>query len=120
MSRIPADASVFHAIADPTRRAILDLLREGEKTVSAMLDAVAKAFRITQSGFSQHLAVLRRAGLVLVEKRGRMRVYSLRADPLNEVSQWIGAYDRFWTDRLDKLGTYLDRRHGRATKKEKP
>lgn len=111
MSRVAADASVFHAIADPTRRAILDLLREGEKTVSAMLEAMRRAYRLTQSAFSQHLAVLKRAGLVASRKEGRMRVYSFRPQPLTEVVDWIAAYDRFWTEKLDKLGKYLDQRH---------
>jgi DNA-binding transcriptional ArsR family regulator len=115
MSRIAADASVFHAIADPTRRAILDLLREGERTVSQMMDALLRGTRrVTQSAFSQHLAVLRSAGLVAAEKKGRHRVYSFRAEPLTEVVDWIVAYDRFWTDKLDGLGRYLDARHPRS------
>ncbi len=115
MSRVAADASVFHAIADPTRRAILDLLREGERTVSEMMSALLRgARRVTQSAFSQHLAVLRRAGLVASEKKGRHRVYSFRADPLTEVADWIVAYDRFWTDKLDNLGRHLDARSRRT------
>lgn len=108
-----ADASVFHAIADPTRRAILDLLREGDKTVSAMLEAMGRAYRLTQSAFSQHLGVLRRAGLVASRKEGRTRVYSFRPKPLTEVVDWIVAYDRFWSEKLDNLGRYLDRKHPR-------
>lgn len=122
MSRIAADASVFHAVADPTRRAILDLLREGEKTVSAMMDALVhtlsrgarRARKLTQSAFSQHLAVLRRAGLVVAERHGRNQVYSFRAEPLTEVVDWIVAYDKFWSEKLDNLGHYLDRTAGRA------
>ena len=92
MGRIAADASVFHAIADPTRRAILDLLREGERTVSEMMDVLLRGARkVTQSAFSQHLAVLRSAGLVAAEKKGRHRVYSFRAAPLTEVADWIVA-----------------------------
>lgn len=108
MSRIVADASVFHAIADPTRRAILDLLRDGELAVSALLES----FRFTQSALSQHLGVLRNAGLVLVRKAGRQRFYRLRAKPLKEVSSWVAYYDKFWTERLDNLGKYLEKEHG--------
>lgn len=105
MSRAAADASVFHAIADPTRRAILDLLRDGERAASDLLTP----FRISQPALSQHLAVLRRAGLVRPRKSGRRRLYSVEPAPLREVADWIALYDKFWTDRLDNLGRYLDR-----------
>ncbi|RIK62401.1 MAG: transcriptional regulator [Planctomycetota bacterium] len=108
MSRVIAEASVFHAIADPTRRAILDLLRDGEQAVSSLLES----FRFTQSALSQHLAVLRNAGLVLVRKAGRQRFYRLRARPLREVSEWVAYYDKFWNERLDNLGKYLEKAHG--------
>ncbi len=108
MSRTAADASVFHAIADPTRRAVLDLLREGAAAVSALLGSLD----VSQSALSQHLSVLRRAGLVRAEKRGRQRLYSVRAEPLREVADWIAHYDRFWSEKLDNLGRYLERTHG--------
>lgn len=104
MSRITADASVFHAIADPTRRAILQLLIEGERAVSVLLDSV----RTSQSALSQHLAVLRRARLVRCRKEGRQRLYRVEPAPLREVVDWVGHFDRFWTTRLDRLGRYLD------------
>jgi DNA-binding transcriptional ArsR family regulator len=111
MSCVPAHASVFHAIADPIRRGILDLLRDGEQTVSALMDSLRRGRRrrVTQSAFSQHLAVLRRAGLVAARKEGRTRIYSFRAQPLTEVVEWIVAYDSFWTEKLDNLGRYLER-----------
>jgi len=107
MSRVAADTSVFHAIADPTRRAILEfLLREGERPVKAILGVV----EATQSALSQHLAVLRRAGLVEVRKEGRLRLYALRREPLVEVIDWVTVFDRFWTEKLDRLGEHLDKR----------
>lgn len=137
MARAAADSSVFHAIADPTRRAILDLLRHGEQTVSDLMEKLppppsraarphgaarsarplrspsrrrsAAPPRISQSAFSQHLAVLRSAGLVESHKSGRLRVYSIRPAPLRQVVDWIALYDAFWTDRLDRLGAFLDR-----------
>jgi DNA-binding transcriptional ArsR family regulator len=127
MGRIAADASVFHAIADPTRRAILDLLRremlaerdEGRRTVLSMLERLRGVCGgITQSGFSQHLKVLLNAGLVTATKRGRERIYSLRPRPLEEIADWVAEYDAFWTDRLGDLGDYLDRHH--ADKRTKP
>ena len=117
MGRIAAASSVFHAIADPTRRAILDLLRqeadESRRTVLAMLHRLARLCGgLTQSAFSQHLKVLLSAGLVTAEKRGRLRIYALRPKPLEEVADWITAYDAFWTDKLDNLGRYLQATHG--------
>ncbi|CAN5414878.1 hypothetical protein BH09SUM1_BH09SUM1_30060 [soil metagenome] len=115
MSRIAADSSVFYAIADPTRRAILDLLKaDAACTVMAMLTRLERRFKgLSQSAFSQHLAVLRRAKLVTVRKQGRMRVYSLRAKPLAEIADWVTEYDRFWTDHLGRLGKYLDAQDAR-------
>lgn len=97
---------MFHAISDPTRRAILELLREGERSVSALLEG----FRISQPALSQHLAVLRRAGLVSNRRDGRRRLYSLRPEPLAEVMDWVAVFEPFWAERLDNLGRYLERR----------
>ncbi len=103
MSGAP-DNSVFHAIADPTRRALLDLLGEGERSVKGL----AAPFAMTRPAVSQHLRVLRRAGLVTERKVGRERHYRLRAAPLREVRDWVGQYERFWRDRLGALSEYLD------------
>ncbi len=112
MGRIAADTSVFHAIADPTRRAILDVLKEDAQTVMVMLDRLRGTFSgLSQSACSQHLAVLRRAGLVSVRKSGRMRTYAIQPEPLVEVADWISEYDKFWTGKLDNLRQYLDK-HG--------
>lgn len=123
MGRVAADSSVFQAIADPTRRAVLDVLREGERSVGALMEALAKGpwdlVRTTQGAFSQHLAVLRGAGLVAVKKRGRERIYSIRAEGLEEVVEWVVAYERFWEERLEGLGRYLDAKHGRSGEKER-
>lgn len=116
MAVIPADHSVYHAIADPTRRAILDLLIEGERSVSAILERI----RGSQSAISQHLGVLRRAGLVVSRPLGRKRLYSIRAEPLMEVSDWVAHFDRFWTERLDNLGDYLRKMHGPSSGKSDP
>lgn len=108
MSRRTADYSVFHAIADPTRRAVLDRLRDGDECVSDLMEALReRGIQTTQSGFSQHLAVLRGAGLVAVRKAGTSRIYQLRVRPLAEVAGWIAEYDQFWEKKLDRLGQYL-------------
>jgi len=91
---------VFRAVADETRRAILDLLEKGERTVN---DLVA-CFRISQPAVSKHLRVLREAGLVRARKEGRRRVYSLRARRLREIADWVEHYERLWAEKMDALG----------------
>ena len=103
MSRAQADATVFHAIADPNRRAILHLLLQGELAVSAILES----FTITQSALSQHLSVLRRAGLVSQRRAGRHRFYAVNAEPLRAVVDWVHPFEKFWDQRIDNLGRYL-------------
>ena len=105
MARPPADNSVFTAIADPTRRAILMNLRDGSRTAGDLLATVD----ISQSAFSQHLAVLRRAGLVKASREGRFQIYAVNPSRLHEVAEWISHFNRFWTSRLDRLAKYLDR-----------
>jgi DNA-binding transcriptional ArsR family regulator len=108
MGRRTSASSVFQAIADPKRRAVLDGLRGGERSVTDM----GRPLRISQSALSQHLSVLRRAGLVTRRRAGRQQLYRLRPEPLEEVARWIAYYDQFWKDRLDRLGKYLERKHG--------
>jgi DNA-binding transcriptional ArsR family regulator len=95
----------FDAIACKTRRKLLDALCAGEQTVSALVGA---AGGISQPAVSQHLQVLREAGLVDETRRGRFRHYRLRAQPLAEVHAWVSTYERFWTERLAALGRVLD------------
>ena len=97
--------SVFEALADPTRRAVLDLLATREQSVS---DLVAR-FRVTQPAISHHLRILREAGLVKNRRSGRQRLYRLQARPLREVHHWLAHYERFWTEKLDRLGEHLRR-----------
>ena len=105
MARPAADQSVFNAIADPTRRAILWSLKDGERTVTELLEPLD----ISQSALSQHLAVLRRADVVHTRREGRHQIYSVNPAALQEVVTWIRHFDRFWDDRLSRLGRYLDR-----------
>jgi DNA-binding transcriptional ArsR family regulator len=108
MSRIAAHADVFQAIADPTRRSILDMLEEEELAVKDL----ASPFSMSKPALSQHLRVLRLAGLVQERREGRMRIYKLNPKPLESVAGWIKRYDRFWNERLDRLGEHLARKHG--------
>ena len=96
---------VFAAIGEPTRRRLLDLLGSGEQPVNRL----AQPFRMTRPAISQHLRVLRHAGLVTVRRVGRERRYRLRAKPLEEVYDWVAHYERFWRKKLKALGDYLDR-----------
>jgi DNA-binding transcriptional ArsR family regulator len=105
MSRRSASADAFAAVADPTRRRLLDSLAEGERTVLSL----AAPFRMTLSAVSQHLKLLRDAGLVKVRKSGRERYYRLDPRPLREVADWVTTYERFWRQKLDALGDHLDR-----------
>lgn len=104
MSRNAATMDVFHAVADPTRRRILDLLVEGER---AVLDLVS-SFEISQPSISEHLRILREVGLVSVRKSGRQRLYSLSPIYLRKIAGWLASYHRFWDKRLDRLGAYLE------------
>ena len=110
MSRTRADASVFHVIADPTRRAMLHTLSAGEATVTQLLTAAEHAgLHASQSALSQHLAVLRRAGLVESRPDGRHRVYSVRPEGLLAIAEFIAPFEKFWTEKLHALGAHLDR-----------
>ena len=97
-------ADVFHAIADGNRRKLLDLLFDSEKPVR---DLVAH-FDISFAAISQHLQVLRETGLVTRRAQGRERLYRVNPDGLRDVYEWAARYRRFWDDRLDVLGQYLD------------
>ena len=101
---LPADAAapsvsadVFRAIADPTRRAILDLLTDGDLAVKEL----QPHFAMSQPALSQHLRVLRDAGLVSERQAGRLRIYRLMPQPLVEIRQWLARYERFWDERFD-------------------
>ena len=96
---------VFRAVSDPTRRQILDLLTEGERAVRDLITA----FSMTQPAISQHLKILREAGLVEDRREGRLRIYSLRPEPLRAIYDWAQHFEQFWDERLDELGDYLDR-----------
>jgi DNA-binding transcriptional ArsR family regulator len=97
--------STFQVLAEPHRRHILDLLREGEKSVTELvLD-----LRLSQPGVSKHLRVLREAGLVAVRVDAQRRLYGLRPQPLVEVDRWLQPYRTLWGERLDALERHLDR-----------
>jgi DNA-binding transcriptional ArsR family regulator len=104
MHRAQAHADVFRAIADPTRRAILDRLRAGPAAVNALADD----FKQTRPSVSKHLRVLRLARLVSEEKVGRERLYQLRPAALQQVAGWLEGYRSFWQVSLDRLKRRLE------------
>lgn len=95
---------VFRAVADPTRRAILDRLR----TASVPVNALAADFDMTRPAISKHLRILREADLVSERRDGRERIYQLRPRPLREVASWLEAYRVFWLDGLNNLKQMLE------------
>lgn len=107
-SRHATKGEAFRAVADPTRRALLDLLRGGEHSVTALCDE----FDVSQPAISQHLKILRDAGLVSARRDGRIHYYKLEPLPLREVAAWLEHYEQFWDDKLEALGAYLDRKRG--------
>lgn len=96
--------TAYAALAEPSRRRILDLLREGERSVGELVERLA----LGQPSVSKHLRVLREAGLVEVRPEGKRRWYGLRAAPLAEVDAWLEPYRRHWEERLDALERHLE------------
>lgn len=98
--------NAIDALADPTRRTIVELLADGELSAGE----IAARFRTSRPGISRHLRVLREHGLVRAREEGRRRVYALEPAPLAELDEWLARYRSFWTNRLDALGVELHRR----------
>lgn len=97
---------MFAAVADPTRRAILDRLRAGGASVGAL----AAGFDISRPAISKHLRLLREAELVREHKEGRQRIYELTPGPLREVADWAESYRAFWAASLASLKEHVERR----------
>jgi DNA-binding transcriptional ArsR family regulator len=96
---------LFEAVAEPNRRRILDLLREGERPAGDLVEALS----ISQPGVSKHLRLLREAGLVAVRADGSRRLYRLEPHRLTELEAWLAPYRRFWAGRLAALGAHLEK-----------
>ena len=102
--------NAIEALADPTRRTIVELLAERELSAGE----IAAQFGTSRPGISRHLRVLREHGLVRARDEGRRRIYALEPAPLAELDAWLARYRSFWTNRLDALGVELHRRRRRA------
>jgi len=107
-------SEVFGALADPTRRAILGRLAQGEATVNQL----AEPFPISLQAVSKHLKVLERAGLITRGRQAQWRPCRLEAGPLREVAGWVADYERFWQQRYDRLGEYLEHIQNSAAHEE--
>jgi DNA-binding transcriptional ArsR family regulator len=98
--------TTFQVLAEPSRQAILDLLRDGERPVGELVDQL----RLSQPAVSKHLRVLRDAGMVQARVDAQRRLYRIRPEPLAELDAWLATYRRLWTTHLDRLEEHLDRR----------
>ena len=106
--------AVLSALSDPSRRTVLEVLRDHPATVSEL----AERLPVARPGVSRHLRVLREAGLVEVRQDAQWRVYSLRPEPLAEVDAWLGPYRALWQQRLHALHTEVARgKHERRSSK---
>jgi len=102
----------FQALADPTRRAVLDLLRRGSQPAGE----IALAFPVSRPAISKHLRLLRRAHLVHEHRQGRHRVYNLNPEPLRAVDSWLNQYREFWKMSLTNLKTFVEAEYAEETK----
>ena len=110
---------VFQAIADPTRREIINMI--AHETLN--LNSVAEKFHISRPAISKHIKILTECGLIVINQKGRERHCEANLKKLNEVSEWVEQYRKFWNLKLDALENYLDElqtlpagRHGKNTK----
>jgi DNA-binding transcriptional ArsR family regulator len=99
-------SSSWHALSDPNRRAVLELLLERPRPVGELVERLG----LSQPGTSKHLKVLREAGLVQVRQDANRRVYALDPGPIRELDVWLAPYRRLWNESLDELGRHLDRK----------
>jgi len=103
MQKADALSTTLSALADPTRRAILARLAQGEATVNELV----APFRVSQPTISKHLKVLEGAGLVARGRSAQFRPVRLNAGPLADASEWLGGYEQFWSESLDRLDDYV-------------
>ena len=104
-----SSAVAIEVLAEPNRRQILDLLRDGERPVGELVTSL----RLTQPAVSKHLRVLKDAGLVDVRRDAQRRLYRIRPEPLAELDAWLEPYRKLWRESLDRLERHLDGRTSR-------
>jgi DNA-binding transcriptional ArsR family regulator len=104
MARAATTTDAFNAVAEPRRRAILDVLADGERPVGDLVRLLA----VPQPQVSKHLRVLREVGAVEVRDDGRRRLYRLNGDALKPIHDWVSNYERLWSDRFEQLDVVLE------------
>lgn len=109
------DVDVFQALADPTRRRIVEVLRAGEQQVGDVVEKVG----IQQSGVSRHLRILSESGFVSMRPDGQRRLYALKSEPFEELDAWLSQYRELWEKRLDRFGAALERKQQAEEAKER-
>ena len=105
----------FQILADPTRRRLVEALRDGERSVGELVEVVD----IGQPGVSRQLAILQDAQFVVVRPEGRRRLYALRPEPFRELDEWMQGYRAMWEARLDRFAAELDRRKRKKQRRQK-
>lgn len=114
-TRSPGSATrdaAFAALADPTRRAVLDLLRAGKRPAGE----IARSFTVSRPAISKHLGILRRAHLVEERREGRNRLYQLNPGPLKAVDSWLEQYRSFWIANLESLKSFVEAEYEKETR----
>ncbi len=106
---------VFQAIADPTRRAIINMIAHK----SLNLNSVAEQFDVSRPAISKHIKILTECGLIVIKQQGRERFCEAKLEQLNEVSYWVEQYKQFWNAKLDSLEMYLDELQSKSKKSSK-
>jgi DNA-binding transcriptional ArsR family regulator len=106
--------AAFHALADPTRRAVLDLLRSGSQPAGQ----IASAFPVSRPAISKHLRLLRRAHLVQERREGRHRLYQLNPEPLKAVDTWLQQYRVFWQSSLTNLKAFVETEYAKENTRQ--
>lgn len=101
--------ATFHALADPTRRAVLDMLRAGSRPAGQ----IAQSFTVSRPAISKHLRLLRRAHLVEERREGRNRVYQINPGPLKAVDSWLEQYRTFWQANLSSLKSFVEEEYAK-------
>ena len=104
MARAATTTDAFNAVAEPRRRQILDVLAQGEGSVTSLVEHLG----LRQPQVSKHLRVLRAVGLVDVSQQGRQRLYRVNGQPLQEIHSWVSQYQSMWGERLDRVGAVLN------------
>ncbi|MBS1920394.1 MAG: winged helix-turn-helix transcriptional regulator [Bacteroidetes bacterium] len=106
---------VFQAIADPTRREIINMIAQE----ALHLNRVAEKFDVSRPAISKHIKILSECGLIVIKQEGRHRYCEAKLEKLNQVSEWVEQYKKFWTQKLDALEIYLDELHNKKRNKSK-